>query len=189
MMTGEDRSAVSALAQKRGKEFESAIIKTAFNYERNRLLVLRKVDPPTVQFGGRLIRKRSPFLDFVGSWTERGGRALFLEAKSVNQGVLPIGDRGLKPEQWNSMRVWHWAGALTGIIWRHSTGVVWITYEDLRDKIDGGAVSFPARYGHSIACDWSTNTVDFLPILRRIEAGEKPGFNPVIEPGFALTHG
>ena len=166
-----------SLAQERGRAFENAIISTARAYERARLLVLRKVDPPmfVTRIAGRVIArpKRSQFLDFVGAWTERGGRAVIIEAKSIKQAVLPLlTDRGLKQSQWDSLRVWHWSGAMVAVLWRHSGGVVWIAYDQLRAAIDAGSASFPARDGHAVAVDWARDRVEFLPVLRALADGK-----------------
>lgn len=104
----------------RGKQFEKDLEEVFTFYEHRRLLVLRKVDPPTQFIGpGKIIYKANPFLDFVGSWTERGGRMLVIEAKHTDNPKLDISSgAGITTDQMHSLRRWHHAGAVAAVLWR-----------------------------------------------------------------------
>lgn len=109
----------------RGKGFEHDIIERAKVYEAKKYLVLRKVDPPSRIIRGRVLFLANPFLDFVGSFTERGGRAIFLEAKETHEDKLGIGAKtnGITDKQLHSLRVWHHSGAIAGTLWKCPAGV------------------------------------------------------------------
>ncbi len=106
-----------------GKAFERELEITFAAYETQKLATLRKVDPPTRSIGGGSSPKRvfhlpNPFLDFVGTWTERGGRALFLEAKSTQDPRLPLGrSGGITEKQVENLLMWARAGAVSCLIW------------------------------------------------------------------------
>jgi hypothetical protein len=111
----------SVVKRGRGKRFEQEIADAALSYERARLLILRKVDPPTRIVGrGRIVFLANPFLDFVGVWIEREGKAVFLEAKETSSGQLGLGQKtnGVTAPQLRSLRVWHHAGAVSAVLWR-----------------------------------------------------------------------
>lgn len=103
-----------------GKPWEEMIQTSADVYERQGFLRLSKVDPPTKMVGpGRVIWLKNPFLDFVGSWTERQGRALMLEAKSTKDPTLKLRqkDNGVTEDQLWAIDRWHRSGAVTGVLW------------------------------------------------------------------------
>jgi penicillin-binding protein-related factor A (putative recombinase) len=104
-----------------GKWFEEMIEKSALKYECKGILSLRHVDPPTQQIPGTkiIVRKQSPFLDFVGSWTERGGRGIFIEAKTTKEPKLTLDqkDNGVKTTQITMMKHWNMNGAAVGVLW------------------------------------------------------------------------
>jgi hypothetical protein len=102
-----------------GRRFEDlfAGVNTQYNYKR--VLKLEKVDPPTRIVGpGRIIFLASCFSDYVGTWSERQGRALFIEAKSTVGDMLPIrDDSNLKNKQIDDLIMWHGCGAAVGVVW------------------------------------------------------------------------
>ena len=82
------RSAASALATKRGKEFEDILARICDCYRQSGRAKIHKVDPPSKMVGrgpgARIIYGVNPFLDFIGTWSERGNRSLMMEAKSTS---------------------------------------------------------------------------------------------------------
>lgn len=109
----------------RGKQFEKDIVERCKRYESQRTLVLRKCDPPTRIVGpGRIIFLPNPFLDFLGSWVERDGKSVFLEAKETNNAKLGLGasTNGVTADQLRNLRIWHQANAIAAVIWRSSEG-------------------------------------------------------------------
>lgn len=106
----------------RGKEFERHLTDLAADYERRRLLVMRKLDPPTRVIGpGKIIYMRSPFVDFSGSWTERAGRSIHIEAKETHDNKLGVGasaSSGITVNQVHNLHVWHQAGAVAAVCWK-----------------------------------------------------------------------
>jgi penicillin-binding protein-related factor A (putative recombinase) len=150
-------------AENHGKRFEDRIIKAGALLEAARVLVIRKVDPPTatIRIKGRpvVIQKKSPFLDFHGAAVS-DGRAIVIEAKSTSERRLPIRTKksGVTEEQFQSLRVWYWAGCWTGILWecRPMEKVFWIPYNSLRKFVE----NYPSR--KSIEPGWG-DEVEMLP--------------------------
>lgn len=123
-----------------GREWEETISATALEYERNGVLRMRKVSPPSRVVGGKGDRKvifmTNDFLDFVGSWMQRGGRALFLEAKQTHEDRLPLArPGGLTEQQVRALRDWTLASAATGVLWRCPSGVFFIPYRDVAMRV------------------------------------------------------
>jgi penicillin-binding protein-related factor A (putative recombinase) len=129
-----------------GKPFETQIQSIANIYEQRNLLAIEKVDPPVrVEGHGenrRVIFLKNPHLDFVGVWTERGSRALHLEAKSTDDDRLPIGPGGIRDNQVQAMHRWHAQGVALGILWEFRGQVRFISYERLRRALAQNFKSF-----------------------------------------------
>ena len=112
-------------AKNNGTAFESHIKLAAEGYAAQGRATLEKADPPTaIRYKGPgkpfVQQLENPFLDFLGVWTERGGRALFIEAKSTEEHRLPIcRDNGLTSKQVAALQRWHDAGAVVGVVWHH----------------------------------------------------------------------
>lgn len=85
---------------------------TAAAYERKGLLRLRKTDPPVKFIGGKPIFQINPWLDYAGTWAERGGRMLCLEVKSTVKTRLD-----LSLGQLESVTSWIEFGATVAVIW------------------------------------------------------------------------
>lgn len=107
-----------------GRAFETQVEAILRVYESKGLMSVRKVDPPTKVIGGRVIFQANPFPDFIGAWTERGGRMIAFEAKSTLDARLEAnGNRGITITQMRSLREWRNANAATFVLWEHR-GVV-----------------------------------------------------------------
>lgn len=79
---------------------------------------IHKVDPPTKVLGKKVLFLPNDWLDFAGTWTERGGRALVIEAKTTQEPTLPLGgSRGLTETQWRNAMDWQRAGAMVLLLW------------------------------------------------------------------------
>lgn len=116
------RAAGGKRARDNGESAESLILSHCDEYRREGRANLKKVDPPTkvVNFGGKpkVIFQENPFLDLVGAWTERAGRAIFLEVKSTTKRRLPIArPNGVTVKQLEALRDWNASGAVTGVLW------------------------------------------------------------------------
>ena len=108
-----------------GKDLEKRITQIAKIYEADEQALIHKCDPPsrTISIKGKTITTllRNPFPDFVGTWTENGGRALLIEAKSTQHPRLPIMCKsgGVTIDQVKHLTHWHQSGAAVGIVWEH----------------------------------------------------------------------
>jgi len=125
-----------------GKPFESEIERVLIQYQSAGILRMKKVDPPLRYIGpGKVLHLANPFVDFVGCWTERGGRMIAMECKSTKRKPkpnretfaeprlplgevfaeprLPLGDGGLTERQVDALRHWSAAGAVAFLLWRH----------------------------------------------------------------------
>jgi penicillin-binding protein-related factor A (putative recombinase) len=130
-----------------GKPFEIQISNIASLYEQRNLLSLEKVDPPVRVIGTgtnrKVIFQKNPHLDFVGVWTERGGRALFMEAKSTDDERLPLNaEGGIRDAQVKALQRWHRCGAAVGILWECRGKVRFISYERVRRALAQNFKSF-----------------------------------------------
>lgn len=100
-----------------GKPLEALITMIGQGYEQTRVARIRKTDPPTAFVRGRVVHTANPWPDFVGSWTQNGGRLLMIEAKSTTEDFLPIMSGGVREAQVEAMRQWAAAGAVCFVLW------------------------------------------------------------------------
>jgi hypothetical protein len=155
-----------------GKALEARIMTAVNIYGRRELLLMRKVDPPsfTRYVGGKTVTTltQNPFLDFVGTWTERSGRALFIEAKSTAEPRLPFGgDACVTIQQMEALRSWSHAGAAVGIIWEHQLFHAFVSLDDLHNAAGRGRKSLDWDSAAKIS-EGDQCIVNFLPALRAL---------------------
>ena len=112
---------MSRFAKARGSAFESLVEQHWMAYDKQGVCKVEKVDPPTRMAGKFLIQLDNPFLDYVGSWTERGGRMIVIEAKTTLEPRLPILGKsgGMTEKQIESFKRWHAMKAAVAVLWQH----------------------------------------------------------------------
>jgi len=148
-----------------GKAFEKLIEAIAVQYASKKLLRLRKVDPPVRYAGGRMIPMENPFTDYVGVWTERDGRAVFIEAKSTRDPVLPLSH--LTDKQVAAMHAWRVAGAAVLLLWECGGVVRFWTEPMISDQtIHKRHLKFNDGFIVPTGMGWVTH--DFLESMREI---------------------
>lgn len=103
-----------------GHQFETDLLADCAQYQKAGVMRLKKVDNPIKTFGKRVIHLKNPFLDFVGSWTERSGRMICIEAKASKGPKLPLGSK-LTTAQQDNLRLWERAGAVSFLIWNYGS--------------------------------------------------------------------
>lgn len=159
---------------KEGKEFERQfeIVSTHYNYQR--ILKLAKCDPPSVIVRGQIIYKANPFLDWVGSWTERGGRSLFIETKSTEHPRLPMSDNHhLTKLQIDNLKFWAYAGAAVGVVWEwRGHGCVFLPIGLIKKIWDEERRHIKFEEGDPIAQGNGMILFDFVHNLRRWYPGD-----------------
>lgn len=104
-----------------GRRFEKELEIICTKYAGNGWMRLKKVEQPIKTFGPPqarcVIHLLNPYLDAVGTWTERGGRMVTFEAKSTIKPQLRLGDGGLSANQMTNIHLWDHAGAVTFLLW------------------------------------------------------------------------
>lgn len=155
-----------------GKALEGRIKTVASLYEFRRTLMLEKVDPPSytsqqfVQGKSEAITRlaKNPFPDFVGTWTERAGRALFLEAKTTTDERIALGgSSGITETQLLNLQKWEKSGAACGVIWECNARWRFVTMRLMRETLSGGRKSLLWEWaevipqGPGILFDFVTN--------------------------------
>lgn len=160
-----------------GIGFQGMIESTARTYQASGWMRLRKVDPPTRVVGSgaarRIIYLENPFLDFIGSWTERKGRMVVIECKSTSKEKLPFDSSGgVTVAQLDSLRHWHNAGAVAFVLWEFKGQVKMVTAEFLAKCRDENRREEHFKYihwedlGEPMKQGRGLNLVDFLPEMR-----------------------
>lgn len=163
-----------------GRSFQKELETTAGAYQAKRQCVLRKVDPPvrviwvpdklTGKSIQRVIFQQNPHLDYVGSYTAKGGRMLAIEAKSTSNHLLRFNaDVGFKSSQWAAMKSWHWSGAITFMLWQYAGKVCLWTPDMLISTEASGAKSLRHEEGLKVERGMGTIIWDFLATLERVE--------------------
>ena len=159
-----DRNAGRRQANHNGGAFQTRLELTFLGYKDQNRAHLEKVDPPIRVMGGgknrRVIFMKNPWLDFGGVWTEQGGRALHLEAKSTTDPRLSIGsDHGVTADQVDAIRRWSAAGAACAVVWWHADQMKIITAPELLDCWNSGAKSI--KWRHVPAVHRGTGLIEF----------------------------
>lgn len=158
--------------QNDGRAFQKELEMTAGGYQSRRIATLRKVDPPTRIVGGRESRRviflANPFPDFVGAWTARSGRAIFVEAKSTKTHLLAFnGDNGLTAAQWGALKTWRHCSAAVALVWQWNGRVALFTAEMLLEAEARAAKSIAHENGLPVLAGPGSIIWDFLAVLER----------------------
>lgn len=148
-------------------------------YREKCLLDLAKVEPPTRVLWTPKARRRpgqpeqtvlqlpNPFLDYVGAWRERGGRAVFLEVKSTSEPRLGImQSSGIRDAQFFALQRWARAGGAVGVLWAHREELRFLPLEALEVRLKDGVKHVKWEHARAIPRGMGWLTWDFLQVLR-----------------------
>jgi penicillin-binding protein-related factor A (putative recombinase) len=165
--------------QNQGTWFERDIGRIADAYREKQLLDISKVDPPTRviwipaakrkpgQPAQTVLQLANPFLDYMGTWTERAGRAVFLEAKSTSEPRLPLmQDSGLKQRQIDSLSRWARGGAAVGVLWGHANAIRFVPLAAVQAQLAAGVKHLKWEHARVVQPGFGWCTWDFLQALR-----------------------
>lgn len=157
-------------ARNDGRRFEDLFRGVADQYHHLRLLRLEKCDPPTKVMGKRpfvnIIYQENPFADWVGSWTERGGRSLIIETKSTQEDKLQLGSK-LSDKQIEWLQRWHSAGAVTGVVWEADFKVGFLPLGRIMDVVKSGRRHIKFAEADPVPQGKGFIMFDFIQNLRR----------------------
>lgn len=158
-----------------GTDFESHVEIVCDAYRAQGLADIEKVAPPVKVFGrdsrgmARVALLPNPYLDFIGTWTERDGRAIHLEVKTTSAPRLPVGNNdGVDAEQLASLRRWHTAGAVVGVLWQHGPEVRFVSLVQITHALEVDQRK-SVRWIDAYPCppgDDGLISFDFLAMLR-----------------------
>lgn len=142
-------------------------------YKSQGLFRAEKADPPMRVMGGgpsrRFIYMKNPFLDFIGVWRERAGRAVMFEAKSTREPRLPVGYKnGLTASQVEAMRHWHAHGAVTFCLWECRGLVQMVHLGHIKTLDDNGQKSIEPGACEAVPIGRGYVLFDFLQVMRRL---------------------
>ena len=123
-----------------GKWLENLLGDIHEAYRVNGRAKIEKVFPPVRVVNRRaFIVKNTDWLDFLGTWTERQGLMVHLEAKSTTgKESLRINDEGaITTKQMDALSQWHFYGAAVAVLWgRVELGEVrLVSFQDLASKV------------------------------------------------------
>lgn len=157
--------------QNQGKDLQNTILRIARTYQDRNVCKIHKVDPPVrvVGFGAarKVIFMPNPFVDFIGSWTERGGRSIALEAKSTAKPTLPIlQSGGITEAQYESLWSWRKSGAAVGVLWEYGQEIRFAPLEALRAQLDAGVKHLKWDNATPVPRGTGFCEFDFMQVLR-----------------------
>ncbi len=143
-------------------------------YQFKGVMRLKRVSPPTRIIGGGASRKviflQNPFHDWIGVWTQGGGRMVVIECKSTEEARLPVGGSGgVTEDQWNELQHWNNANAVTFVLWycRSEPGCWFFTVPMIKMVLQTGRKSVKPEDGHQvIKRDFLVNMLKNFPLLR-----------------------
>jgi len=129
-----------------GTEFEGTLVGMFGHYHETGQARIEKVDPPTGVHNGQVFRKKSPWLDFAGSWR---GAAIFIEAKSRTMARTKLPNdhwirlraktNGMTDRQVDNLVAWGKTGAHAFVVWELVGHAVRLfPWELVRDADDVG---------------------------------------------------
>lgn len=102
-----------------GTSYETELERAFGTYLLNGIAKVEKCDAPTKVLGKKVIYLENPFPDFIGTWTQQGGRLLTFEAKRTDAPTLGVGKSGLKTHQLDALDLWHRAGGFSALLWQY----------------------------------------------------------------------
>lgn len=157
-----------------GSDFENHVEIVCDAYRIQRLADIEKVAPPVKVFGmdrqgmARVALLENPYLDFIGTWTERDGRAIHLEVKTTAEPRLPVGNKaGVDAEQLANLRRWYDAGAAVGVLWLHGEEVRFVTLTAIQHAMEvDSRKSVPWQDAYPCPPGDGLISFDFLAMLR-----------------------
>lgn len=154
-----------------GREFQAKVMASADLYREKNLLRMDKVDPPVRVVGSGQFRKvlfmENHFLDFIGSWTERAGRMVAIEAKSTAVPSLGIPAR-LTDRQREWLLRWHNSGAAVGVLWEwKDNGTVFLPIGQIQSVWKTGRRHIKFDECERVAQGQGFLLVDFIQNLRK----------------------
>ncbi len=133
-----------------GKSFQSRLESIWLGYRRSGRADIEKIDPPMKVYGTgprrNVVFLENPWLDYGGAWTEQGGRAIYIEAKSTEGERLSLGNSGVSDSQIKALRRWTRAGAVAAVAWHHGNEIKIVPARELLDALDAGAKSIHWRH-------------------------------------------
>lgn len=154
-----------------GRGFQEEIEQTCGAYNANRQAMIRKVDPPARIVGAhpnrRVIFLPNPFLDYVGTWTARHSRAIFIEAKSGASQRLRLGSGGLTDTQQSALLAWRRAGAAAFVLYQWAGKVALFLPEHVIAFQGRGEKGLPFDVGLPVPRGEGTVIWDFLPVYQK----------------------
>lgn len=155
---------------KDGKWLETLVEQMGAQYNRTGRARWVKVDPPTRNLGKRVINLPNPFLDFIGSWTERDGRHIQLECKSTKERRLSINRHGgVTEKQFEALNSWEKSGAAVGIIWGFENKIRFVTMALAHAVLSEGKASIRWEMAYKIPPGEGILTPgDILKILGKV---------------------
>lgn len=158
-----------------GTSFEEHVQIVAAAYEvQGRAALSKQSAPVLVLMGGRkVIPLKNPYLDFSGTWIERGGRALHIEAKASKVPRLPIyvetKGAGLTTEQIESLERWRTAKAAVLVLWEHDGEVRGVTLSHIyKARDEENRMSVPWAWAYPIPKGEGLVSFDFLALLAQL---------------------
>lgn len=153
---------MSSKSNDAGQGFQTRLESIFAGYRKAGIADIEKIDPPVKIMGGgkfrRVIFMENPWLDFGGTWSQQGGRAIFIEAKSTEKDRLSLGS-GVSDNQIKALRRWTKSGAVAGVAWLHSNQIKIIPAIELLSAWDAGAKSI--RWQHLPAVERGLGLIEF----------------------------
>lgn len=152
-----------------GKAFQARMKSIFDGYRKARRADLEKIDPPLKVYGTGAKRSvvflENPWLDYSGTWTERAGRAIYIEAKATAGERLGLGSSGVSDSQIRNLRRWTAAGAIAAIAWEFDNQIKIVPARELLDAWDAGAKSMQWRHLPPVARGMGLIEFDILTAL------------------------
>ena len=118
-----------------GRPFQTLLESILKQYQSDGRLRMKKVEPPTRIVRGRILYLENPFLDYIGCWSDRGGRLVTFEAKSTRESRLPLWSNGVTKKQIDVLRLWESAGSVAFVLWEYSGDVRLIRYSAIKEAL------------------------------------------------------
>lgn len=158
-----------------GTRFETYLANTLEAYRVKNLLYMEKVEPPikTMYGGKRVIHLKNPFLDFIGTWTERGGKMIMVECKLTSEPLLKIGTNGIKTAQLTNGLKWEQMGAAVAYLWQFEDQTRLVTPRMVASQLKTRN-SLRLCDAHPVSQGQGFVLIDFLALLRRIHKPQTP---------------
>lgn len=157
-----------------GRPFQDELEIAMDAYENRGIARFARTMPPCRMVGkNKVIFLENPWLDFTGTWSANGGRAIVIEAKSHAERLPLERSGGITAKQLTNLVNWDSHKAAAFLLWKRGIETRLFTAKLLLADVHAGCKSVTWEGGWIVSQGTGKILWDFLPVFATSELEEK----------------